>query len=591
LHFLDRILGRIPRWQTAGLCLGLIAIIAVADHYTGVERLLALLYLLPVSLGAWYLGKSQGLALAVLSVATALLAGWPHVPAADLVGEAGFFVTVAVLVGRLQEQQAADRASQRLIHGIINAIPGGVFWKDKNLVYLGCNAEFARGAGFEDPKDLIGKDDYQMLWRDQADLYRADDRQVIESECAKLLIEEPSNTPDGTITTLLTSKIPLRGSKGEVIGVLGTYMDIAERIKTEELLRASEVRYRRLFESAKDGILILDGETGMVVDVNPSLVEWLGLSREAFLGKRIWELAFLSGIAANQARFVELQEKGYLRDEDAALETRDARRVAVEFVSNAYLVNREKVIQCVFRDVTRERQVEQMRDDLTHTMVHDLRSPLTTIRATLEMVGMAATLKPELREMIDIARSNAQRQLSLIDSILSLNQLEQGAVPLEPSWFALSELAMEVLRLAAPRSASERIALVNEVASDLPEAWADRNLLGRVLDNLVGNAIKFTPPGGVVRVGAERVDAEALRIYVRDTGYGVPEELRPRLFLKFATGAQKGRGSGLGLAFCRLVVEAHGGKIWLENDPGAGASLVFTLPHRARSADAVVVQA
>ena len=109
-----------------------------------------------------------------------------------------------------------------------------VFWKDKNLVYLGCNAVFARDAGFADPKDIIGKDDYQMGWRDQAELYRGDDRQVIESGCSKFLIEEPQTTPEGNTITLLTSKIPLRNSKGEISGVLGTYMDITERKRMEE---------------------------------------------------------------------------------------------------------------------------------------------------------------------------------------------------------------------------------------------------------------------------------------------------------------------------------------------------------------------
>jgi PAS domain S-box-containing protein len=566
----------------AALCLCLIAVIGVADRYTGVERLLALLYLLPVSLGAWYVGRSLGLVLAAASAATALVAGPPL--AADLVGEAGFFVTVAVLVSRLRQEHASDRASQQLVQGIINAIPGGIFWKDKNLVYLGCNAEFARGAGFSDAKDVIGKDDYQLLWHDQAEQYRADDRQVIESECPKLLIEEPSNTPEGHITTLLTSKIPLRGSDGEVVGVLGTYMDIAERIKTEDLLRASEARYRRLFESAKDGILILDAETGTVVDVNPFLVELLGVPREALLGRKIWEPEYLKDVVPDQARFTELQEQGYVRYEDRGLQTKDGRRIPVEFVSHAYLVNHEKVIQCVFRDVTRERQVEQMREDLTHTMVHDLRSPLTTILATLEMVGMAEALKPEARDMIDIARSNAQRQLGLVDSILSLNQLEQGAVPLERSSFALRELVVEVLRLAGPRSASAGIELVSDVSLDLPAAWADRTLVGRVLENLVGNAIKFTPRGGVVRVSAERTLDDGVRVFVRDNGDGVPDELRPRLFQKFAAGMQQGRGSGLGLAFCRLVVEAHGGKIGLESEPAVGAAFVFNLPHPTPSA-------
>ncbi|MHB8521209.1 MAG: PAS domain-containing protein [Limisphaerales bacterium] len=131
-----------------------------------------------------------------------------------------------------------------------------------------------------------------------------------------------------------------------------------EQAAATETMRASEVRYRRLFESAKDGILILDAETGMVVDVNPFLMEMLGFSREAFLGKKIWELGFFKDILANQANFAELQEKEYVRYDDLALETADGRRIEVEFVSNVYLVNHQKVIQCNIRDITERKRME-----------------------------------------------------------------------------------------------------------------------------------------------------------------------------------------------------------------------------------------
>ena len=138
-----------------------------------------------------------------------------------------------------------------------------------------------------------------------------------------------------------------------------------KRREAEESLRASEVRYRRLFEAAKDGILILDAETGMVVDVNPFLIELLGYSHEEFLGKKIWELGFFKDIVANQDNFAELQQKEYVRYEDMPLETSDGRRIEVEFVSNVYLVNDHKVIQCNIRDITeRKRAEEQIRGQL-----------------------------------------------------------------------------------------------------------------------------------------------------------------------------------------------------------------------------------
>ena len=126
-----------------------------------------------------------------------------------------------------------------------------------------------------------------------------------------------------------------------------------------EALRSSEVRYRRLFESAKDGILILDVETGMIVDVNPFLIDLLGYPREAFLNKRFWELGSFKDVVANRANFAELREKGYVRYQDIPLEAADGRRIEVEFVSNVYLVSNQKVIQCNIRDITERKQAEE----------------------------------------------------------------------------------------------------------------------------------------------------------------------------------------------------------------------------------------
>ena len=133
----------------------------------------------------------------------------------------------------------------------------------------------------------------------------------------------------------------------------------AEHERQEQALRATEVRYRRLFESAKDGILILDAGTGMIVDVNPFLIEMLGYSHEVFLGKKVWELGFLKDLFANQVNFTELQQKEYIRYEDMALETSAGRRIEVEFVSNVYLVNHQKVIQCNIRDISARKRAEQ----------------------------------------------------------------------------------------------------------------------------------------------------------------------------------------------------------------------------------------
>ena len=147
--------------------------------------------------------------------------------------------------------------------------------------------------------------------------------------------------------------------------------DITARRQTEEALEASEISYRRLFEAAQDGILILDADTGRISDVNPFLIEMLGYSHEDLLGKKLWEIGAFNDIEASEAAFSELQSKGYVRYNDLPLETKDGRLIAVEFVSNVYIVNHHKVIQCNIRDITQRKQAEEQ---LRYLSLHD---PLT----------------------------------------------------------------------------------------------------------------------------------------------------------------------------------------------------------------------
>jgi diguanylate cyclase (GGDEF)-like protein/PAS domain S-box-containing protein len=178
-----------------------------------------------------------------------------------------------------EAQEEALRESQQVILAILNAVPARIFWKDKNLVYLGCNAPFAHDAGFSDPEEVVGKDDYEMGWRDQAESYRSHDRQVIESGCSKLLIEEPQTTPDGKVITLLTSKVPLRKSNGEIFGVLGTYLDVTERARLEKELSFSNLLHATAMENSPDAIVIVD-ENARIISFNRHFVDLWNLRRE-----------------------------------------------------------------------------------------------------------------------------------------------------------------------------------------------------------------------------------------------------------------------------------------------------------------------
>ena len=162
----------------------------------------------------------------------------------------------------------------------------------------------------------------------------------------------------GRRTMLLNARRIHRGGQDTDMMLL-ELEDITDHKRSEEALKVSEIRYRRLFESAQDGILILDAETGQISDVNPFLIEMLGYSHEDFLGKKLWEIGAFKDIEASKAAFLELQHKGYVRYKDLPLETKDGRQIAVEFVSNVYLVNHHKVIQCNIRDTTERKLIAE----------------------------------------------------------------------------------------------------------------------------------------------------------------------------------------------------------------------------------------
>ncbi len=184
----------------------------------------------------------------------------------------------------LRESVQQLERSRNLLNLIIESIPVRVFWKDQELRYLGCNSLFAHDAGFSRPQELFGKDDFAMGWKDQADLYRTDDRQVMESRRPKINLIEPQTTPTGATIWLSTSKVPLQKPDGEVIGVLGVYEDITERKRAADTLQESEEKFPTLFQTMPQGVLY-QAVDGRILSANPAAERLLGLSLDQLLGR------------------------------------------------------------------------------------------------------------------------------------------------------------------------------------------------------------------------------------------------------------------------------------------------------------------
>jgi two-component system, sensor histidine kinase and response regulator len=231
----------------------------------------------------------------------------------------------------------------------------------------------------------------------------------------------------------------------------------------------------------------------------------------------------------------------------------------------------------------RLKELEGHRDDLTHMIIHDLRTPLTSVSAAIQTMELVGEVNSDQREIIEIAINGASELLATINSLLDVEKLESGAMDLDYTLLSLPVVIGAAVAQVAPLAEAKGLNLVQDISIDLPWLRADENKLQRVLVNLFGNAIKFTPSGGTVTLHARmHEDLHFVEFAVEDTGEGIPPEAFDRVFEKFgqvdSANGGKALGTGLGLTFCKLAVEAHGGRISLESTAGVGSTFSFTIP-------------
>ncbi|HEX6371902.1 MAG TPA: ATP-binding protein [Longimicrobium sp.] len=227
------------------------------------------------------------------------------------------------------------------------------------------------------------------------------------------------------------------------------------------------------------------------------------------------------------------------------------------------------------------RQAVRVRDEVVAVVSHDLRNPLNAVliaSTVLAEYGDVERLSERDRKQIEVIRRSAEQMTALTQDLLEVSSLESGSMVMSPRPCAPSVLVCAAEEMFRPVAEEKGVVLTVQDPPDLPPAQADYGRMLQVFGNLVANAIKFTPAGGQVEVGAERA-VDYVRFWVRDTGPGIEREHLPRLFDRFWQARRGARsGAGLGLAIAKSIVEAHGGQIWAESDPGQGSTFHFTLP-------------
>ncbi len=360
-----------------------------------------------------------------------------------------------------------------------------------------------------------------------------------------------------------------------------------ENARLFQAIREEHGRFQALIAANDDGIVLV-GIDGRILLINRPAFDFFQLESgpEEWMGRSVQEAVnWLRSRSPEAACVIATEAKRVAAGDSAAGEGEfDLPPRMVHWRNLPVLLDGQPMGRLiVLRDTTQQHALEQMRDDLTHTMVHDLRGPLTAISISLDalqMMEQAPNITPERRrQTIERAGSSTQKLLALVESILELSRLENGRLELSYQQVSLAEVLTGVVDGQIPLAREKEIDLICHCPEPAPVLVMDRSLIERVVQNLIHNALKFTPNGGQVCVAGQYDETRAAAsVTVTDSGPGVPVEMQTHLFEKFSRGMQRERGSGLGLYFCRMAVEAHHGRIWLANSSDAGTTIQFLLP-------------
>ena len=364
------------------------------------------------------------------------------------------------------------------------------------------------------------------------------------------------------------------------------------------LRRRSDERMATIVQQASDVITVLDADL-VVRHQTASAGRFLRYEAGTLTGRRLLELVHPDDLPAAEAFFADLASQPGVRPEtEFRFRSGDGTWVNIEALGNNLLQDaRVRGIVVTIRDVTKRKALEEglrlqvnelteldrIKSDLVSTVSHELRTPLTTLVGHVEMLadGDFGELSEDQRWAVKAIDRNSQRLLSLIEDMLTLAKIENGGLGLDVAPTDVADLFAEIEAAAAPLARAKSLDLGLEISAGVPAVLADRSALERAIMNLVSNAVKFTPEGGIVRVRASHDRSNAV-FSVSDTGMGMSAEDKDRLFTRFFRSptamSMAIPGTGLGLAIVKKIIDDHGGTIHVESVPGAGTTIEFTVP-------------
>ena len=365
--------------------------------------------------------------------------------------------------------------------------------------------------------------------------------------------------------------------------VLTVARDITERKRSEAALHESEERFFKAFQASPNMIAIVGRSDGRLYDINDNWLKILGYARSDIVGNVNFDNAYWAD-QTQRAEFYDLiAKKGVVRNFETRLYTLDGEIQDYEFAAEAIELDGEPYSIVVGDDISERKRIDLLKNEFISTVSHELRTPLTSINGSLELLtgGAAGNLTEKASQLIEIAKSNSNRLVRLINDILDVEKIEAGRMDFRLRPVELMP-AVEAA-VAANQPYGERHGVQFELTDGLPDAVVnvDVDRLDQVFANLLSNAAKFSPKGGVVEISVTRQNG-MVRMAVSDNGPGIPYEFRDRIFDKFTqadtSNARRTPGSGLGLSIAKAIVEKMEGTISLQSEAGNGCTFFFDLP-------------
>jgi PAS domain S-box-containing protein len=580
-----RVIGRVLGNRRGVILASLAALTAtlVASFFTE-SNVVGITMLLPwIALFAFEAGAALGLAVATGSFVVFLFS--PALDDVDItpafvIGRFASFALIACGVGiagmRLRRSEGRNR---RLVEGL----PLVMYTEDeRGLTYISPQIEPLLGYSTEEWLSLPG------LWRE---VLHPDDRDRVLAEYERAVTARADFECTYRLVRPDSRAVWVRDSAAYVTVGSRSYrqgfiVDVTEQKRSDAEAERNATLMRSLIDGTVDGIALTD-RTGRIAIANRPMLQFaeeLGFPHGGLMHERL--LAASPSIVDRERFERRMRELAAAPDVESAdeFELRDSERVFQGFTkpvlgSDGTYFGRVWTL----REVTEVRKVDRIKDALVATVSHELRTPLTSIIGYLELLGSGSPLGEEDARYVEIVRRNASRLQRMVEELLFLSRVDVGGLELDFGEVDVAELAHAALGSADPAAAAKRITL-EYVGPETLKTKADADRLGQVFDNLISNAIKFTPERGSVKVSLSAED-RAIVATVSDNGVGVPEAEQPRLFERFfrSTATRDVPGTGLGLTIVRAIVEAHGGTIECSSG-SAGTTFTFTLPAAVEAA-------